>query len=130
MNLRAHTTEILSIDWSKYDDYVLATAACDNCIRLWDMRMLNKSLVLLTGHTAAVRRVRFDPYKRDRLASSGYDGHLNIWNFTSNYSPRSTLNQSITKEFIYGLDWNLFERDQIAIGSWDRYIRFCQVQQA
>jgi WD40 repeat protein len=122
----AHPAEILSIDWSKYDDAWLITGACDNRIRLWDMRMLNKAVIVFDGHQAAVRRAKFDPYRRDRLLSSGYDGRIQLSMINSNHTPLTQHIEHVSKEFLYGLDWNLFESDQFAVGGWDRCVRLYQ----
>ena len=127
INPLAHPTEILSVDWSKYDDSLLVTGACDNTLRLWDIRMLNQSIASLQGHQAAVRRVKFDPHRRDRLASTGYDGQMKIWNLMANHQPINTHTEHISKEFAYGLDWNLFEKDRLTVGSWDRLVRFYEI---
>ena len=124
---QAHPTEILSLDWSKYDDHLLITGACDNCLRLWDIRMMSNAVTIFQGHEAAIRRVRFDPHRRDRLASTGYDGQLKVWHLTPTNSHFNIHTERISKEFIYGLDWNLFERDKLAVGAWDRIVRFCEL---
>ena len=123
----SHPTEILCVDWSKYDDPLLVTGACDNRLRLWDIRMGTRALAVLEGHEAAVRRARFDPHRRDRLASAGYDGLLKLWSITASSDYVNTHTERVSKEFIYGLDWNLFERDQLAVGAWDRTIRVYDV---
>jgi peroxin-7 len=127
VNRLAHPAEILSLDWSKYDDHLLVTGACDNRLRLWDIRMITNALMIFEGHEAAVRRVKFDPYRRDRLASTGYDGQLKLWNLTSTNSNINIHTERICKEFIYGLDWNLFERDKLAVGAWDKIVRLCEI---
>lgn len=127
MNPCAHPAEILSLDWSKYDDHLLVTSACDNRLRLWDIRMITNPIIVFDGHQAAIRRVKFDPHRRDRLASTGYDGQLKIWHLTSINSYMNVHTERITKEFIYGLDWNLFEKDKLAVGAWDRIVRFCEI---
>lgn len=127
VNRQAHPAEILSLDWSKYDDHVLVTGACDNRLRLWDIRMLNNAVTVFEGQEAAIRRVRFDPHRRDRLASAGYDGLLKVWELTAINSHLNTHTERISREFIYGLDWNLFQRDQITIGAWDRIVRFVEL---
>ncbi|CAF0761416.1 unnamed protein product [Adineta ricciae] len=126
MNPRAHPAEVLSVDWSKYDDHLLVTGACDNRLRLWDIRMITSALSIFEGHEAAIRRVKFDPHRRDRLASTGYDGLLKFWNITPTNSNINIHTERICKEFIYGLDWNLFERDKLAVGAWDKTIRLCE----
>jgi peroxin-7 len=124
----AHPTEILCLDWSKYDDHLLVTGSCDNCLRLWDIRMTTECIAILSGHEAAVRRTKFDPHRRDRLASTGYDGQVKLWKITTNQTrPFNTHTEHVCKEFIYGLDWNLFQRDQLVIGAWDRTIRFYDI---
>jgi peroxin-7 len=127
VNQRAHPAEILSLDWSKYDDHLLVTGACDNRLRLWDIRMITNAVTIFEGHEAAIRRVKFDPHRRDRLASTGYDGQLKLWNLTPTNSNINILTERICKEFIYGLDWNLFERDKLAVGAWDRIVRICEI---
>lgn len=127
VNRQAHPTEILSLDWSKYDDQMLVTGGCDNRVRLWDIRMLTNAVSIFEGHEAGIRRVRFDPHRRDRLASTGYDGLLKIWQLTSINNHLNTHTERISREFIYGFDWNLFQRDQLAIGAWDKLVRFIQL---
>lgn len=124
---RAHPAEILSVDWSKYDDHLLVTGACDNRLRLWDTRMLTNTVTVFEGHEAAIRRVKFDPHRRDRLASTGYDGQLKIWHLAANHAHANLHTERICKEFVYGLDWNLFERDKLAVGAWDRTVRLCEI---
>ncbi|CAF2089239.1 unnamed protein product [Rotaria magnacalcarata] len=124
---RAHPAEILSLDWSKYDDHLLVTGACDNRLRLWDIRMITNAVSVFDGHEAAVRRVKFDPHRRDRLASTGYDGQLKLWNLTPTNSNINMHTERFSKDFIYGLDWNLFERNKLVVGSWDRIVRFCEI---
>jgi len=127
VNPRAHPTDVLSLDWSKYDDHLLVTGACDNRLRLWDIRMITNAVTIFEGHEAAIRRVRFDPHRRDRLASAGYDGQLKLWNLTPTNSHINIHTERICKEFIYGLEWNLFERDKLAVGAWDRIVRICEL---
>ncbi len=51
LNLAAHAYEILSADWCKYNDCVLATASVDKSIKLWDIRAPDRELSTLLGHT-------------------------------------------------------------------------------
>jgi peroxin-7 len=53
LSMAAHQYEILSADWCKYNDCVLATASVDKSIKLWDVRAPQRELTTLLGHTCA-----------------------------------------------------------------------------
>lgn len=40
LSVQAHKAEVLSCDWCKYDNNVIATGASDGLIRVWDIRRL------------------------------------------------------------------------------------------
>jgi WD40 repeat protein len=48
--------EVLAADWCKYNDCVIATGGTDHTIKTWDVRMPQRELTTLLGHTLAVRR--------------------------------------------------------------------------
>lgn len=50
VTLQAHGSEVLSLDWCKYNDCVVATGSVDKLIRTWDVRALKKPLTELAGH--------------------------------------------------------------------------------
>ena len=66
---QAHDYEILSLDWNKYNENILATGSIDKSIRLWDMRNLSTPITTLHGHNYAVRRLKFSPHSERTLAS-------------------------------------------------------------
>ena len=51
LSIAAHAFEILSADWCKYNDCVIATASVDKSIKLWDVRAPDRELTSLLGHT-------------------------------------------------------------------------------
>ena len=51
LSMAAHAFEILSADWCKYNDCVIATASVDKSIKLWDVRAPDRELTSLLGHT-------------------------------------------------------------------------------
>ncbi|GFZ06144.1 peroxin 7 [Actinidia rufa] len=63
MILPAHKFEILSCDWNKYDDCVIATASVDKSIKVWDVRSFRVPVAVLNGHSYAVRKVKFSPHR-------------------------------------------------------------------
>ncbi len=48
------------MDWCKYNDCVIATGATDHSIKTWDVRMPQRELTTLLGHSLAVRRCCHD----------------------------------------------------------------------
>jgi peroxin-7 len=49
-SIHAHTNEILSIDFNKYENFI-ATASADCTIKLWDLRSTTDSpIMILTAH--------------------------------------------------------------------------------
>lgn len=48
--------QLLAADWCKYNDCVIATGSVDKTIKTWDVRMPQREVAVLTGHTYAVRR--------------------------------------------------------------------------
>lgn len=52
-----HTmVQVLAVDWSNYNDCVIATGSVDKSIKVWDVRMPQREMAVLQGHTYAVRR--------------------------------------------------------------------------
>ncbi|XP_075871391.1 peroxisomal biogenesis factor 7 isoform X9 [Nelusetta ayraudi] len=85
----AHSAEILSCDWCKYDQNLVATAAVDCSVCVWDLRNIRQAVSQLTGHTYAIRRVKFSPFCRTVLASCSYDFTVRRRS-SSKRSPRSS----------------------------------------
>ena len=92
LTIPAHPTEILSLDWNKYQPSLIATGSVDRTIRVHDIRMASNTptpvasadggrscIATLIGHDYAIRRVAWSPHAADILASSGYDMTARIW---------------------------------------------------
>ncbi|KAK5660256.1 hypothetical protein OQA88_12795 [Cercophora sp. LCS_1] len=72
--------EILTHDWNKYDEYVIAAAGVDRVIRTFDIRNPTGGPVsILTGHDYAVRKLAWSPHARDILVSASYDMTVRVW---------------------------------------------------
>ncbi len=50
LTVRAHQNEILTADWCKYNDCIVATGSTDKTIKLWDVRMPEHELRTLFAH--------------------------------------------------------------------------------
>ena len=53
LSIAAHANEILTADWCKYNDCVIATGSVDKVIKVWDIRAPQRELTALRGHTYA-----------------------------------------------------------------------------
>ncbi|KAK3954608.1 WD40-repeat-containing domain protein [Pseudoneurospora amorphoporcata] len=119
--------EVLTHDWNKYNDTVIATAGVDRVIRTFDIRNpAGGPLAVMTGHEYAVRRVAWSPHASDILVSASYDMSVRVW------TDGSTMPQNVQHtvpsgrqpdtvragtqlglmnrhtEFVTGVDWCLF----------------------
>lgn len=109
---------VLSCDWNRYDTNMLATGSVDQFIRLHDVRKPLQPLVTLKGHDAAVRRVRFSPFTRSHLLSSGYDFRVNVFDLERPQRPL-TARYEQHREFVVGLDWSYVSPGVFYSASWD-----------
>jgi peroxin-7 len=84
ITIPAHSGEILSLDWNKWQPHILATGSVDRLIRIWDTRMVKTGemnggqtggvcIKELAGHEYAVRKVQWSNFAPDLLASASYD---------------------------------------------------------
>ncbi|KND93191.1 Peroxisomal targeting signal 2 receptor [Tolypocladium ophioglossoides CBS 100239] len=116
-------SEVLTHDWNKYNDTVVATGGVDRVIRTFDIRNpAGGSLSVMQGHDYAVRRLSWSPHARDVLISASYDMTVRLWNDGSAQPPgpvtgtRAGRQMGIMNrhtEFVTGVDWCLF-----GVGGW------------
>ena len=120
-------SEILTHDWNKYNDTVIATAGVDRVIRTFDIRNpVGGPLSVMQGHDYAVRRLAWSPHASDVLISASYDMTVRLWNDGSTGiaqgpagpvsgakvgSQMGIMNRHT--EFVTGVDWCLF-----GMGGW------------
>ncbi|KAL2023014.1 hypothetical protein VTK56DRAFT_3924 [Thermocarpiscus australiensis] len=141
--------EILTHDWNKYRDGVVATGGVDRDVRTFDVRSpLAGPLAVLRGHEYAVRRLAWSPHAADVLASASYDMTVRVWSDGSS-SPPPLVPQPTTNinnnnnnaantiipagtqlgvmnrhaEFVTGVDWCLFGNGGwLASAGWDQRV--------
>ncbi|ETO31996.1 hypothetical protein RFI_05122 [Reticulomyxa filosa] len=103
---------------SKYNPNLIATAACDLKIHLWDMRKIVKPWTTLSGHKYAVRKVRFSPHHQSQLLSVSYDMSTCLWDYLALPNPL-VARFTHHKEFAIGCGYNLFVPNLVATTGWD-----------
>ncbi|KAJ8128471.1 hypothetical protein O1611_g5165 [Lasiodiplodia mahajangana] len=115
--------EILTHDWNKYRDSVIATGGVDRVIRTFDIRNPTAGPAsIMMGHDYAVRRLAWSPHAADILLSASYDMTVRLWTdgstLATDQSPpvNPGLQLGIMNrhtEFVTGVDWCLF-----GVGGW------------
>lgn len=150
--LQAHPTEVLSLDWNKYQPHLIATGSVDRTIRIHDLRMASSALpatptptlqpsatvATLLGHEYAVRSVAWSPHSPNILASASYDMTARIWSMDaaslggaggmSSFGAAGMGGGRLERvydghtEFVVGAAFSLYEEGVIASCSWDQEV--------
>ncbi|KJZ79895.1 hypothetical protein HIM_00609 [Hirsutella minnesotensis 3608] len=125
--------EVLTHDWNKYNDSVVATGGVDRAVRTFDIRNPAAGpLSLMQGHDYAVRRLAWSPHASDVLISASYDMTVRLWNDGSMPTqapipdPRMGRQLGLMNrhtEFVTGVDWCLFGAGGwVASVGWDERV--------
>merc|ERR1719359_719953 len=114
--IRAHAHEILTVDWNKYNEFLVVTGSVDKTLRAFDLRNPSRPLQILHGHQLAVRRVKCHPFSESQMVSVSYDMSANIWDTNVGQIVQHFDHHS---EFVLGCDWSLFEENSLATCAWD-----------
>ncbi|KXH62709.1 WD repeat domain-containing protein [Colletotrichum salicis] len=122
----AAPAEVLTHDWNKYRDTVIATGGVDRAVRTFDIRNpTGGPVAVMQGHEYAVRRLAWSPHASDLLLTASYDMTVRLWDDRSNAPPPvggppggaqigaqvGVMNRHT--EFVVGVDWCLF-----GVGGW------------
>ncbi|KAL3304357.1 putative peroxisome biogenesis factor 7 [Colletotrichum asianum] len=120
----AAPAEVLTHDWNKYRDTVIATGGVDRAVRTFDVRNPTAGPVsVMQGHEYAVRRLAWSPHAADLLLTASYDMTVRLWDDRSNAPPAGPAGGAQVgaqvgimnrhTEFVVGVDWCLF-----GVGGW------------
>ncbi|KAL2135984.1 hypothetical protein VTI74DRAFT_6033 [Chaetomium olivicolor] len=129
-------SEILTHDWNKYRDTVVATGGVDRIVRTFDIRNpAGGPIGVLMGHEYAVRRLAWSPHASDVLASASYDMTVRVWSDGSSTVPPGGMPPNTIpvgtqlgvmnrhSEFATGVDWCLFGTGGwLASAGWDQRV--------
>ena len=78
----AHTDEIYSLDFSPFNEFLLASGSADENVSVWDLRNLTRALSTLPTEKNAVIKVQWSPFASSVLGSCGYGRNVDIWDLT------------------------------------------------
>lgn len=108
---------LISLDFSPFSQYLVATSSADKTVALWDTRMPQKHLHLFVGHNGSVDTVKWSPFDDGVLASAGTDRRVIVWDLKKigeEQSPEDAEDGAPELLFMHGghtapvldFDWN------------------------
>jgi peroxin-7 len=136
--------EVLTHDWNKYRESVIATGSVDRIIRTFDYRNPNSGpIAVLPGHEYAIRKLTWSPHLSDVLLSASYDMTCRVWtdgtaigvegpntgNPMALGGGRELGRMGRHTEFATGVDWCLFGAEGwCASCAWDERVLIWDVR--
>ncbi|RDW91849.1 hypothetical protein BP5796_01243 [Coleophoma crateriformis] len=120
--------EVLTHDWNKYRDTVIATGGVDTIARTFDIRNPRGGpTTLLEGHQYAIRKLAWSPHLSDVLLTASYDMSCRVWTDGSTTAHPGIIGgakqlgqMNRHTEFATGVDWCLFGAEGwCASTAWD-----------
>eukprot|EP00923_Selenidium_pygospionis_P008898 GHVN01015225.1.p1 GENE.GHVN01015225.1~~GHVN01015225.1.p1 ORF type:complete len:416 (+),score=43.78 GHVN01015225.1:159-1406(+) len=116
------TGEILCADWNKYSNHFVMVGSSNGCVSYIDLRRPEFPLRQFASHQLAVRRVRCSPHHKRFVASSSYDMTVRVWDLDATDGAGMYSCAEHHTEFVFGLDWSLFQENVLCSASWDRTV--------
>jgi coronin-1B/1C/6 len=133
--VQGHSGAVLDIEWSPFDDSLMATASDDTNIKLWSIpddwepidengiakagESLKESLCDLTAHSKKVTLLRYHPTASNTLLSTAADYTVKVWDVESQQDI-STF--SDIPNLVHDIVWD-FKGETYACSCKDRNIR-------
>ncbi|KIJ65550.1 hypothetical protein HYDPIDRAFT_152459 [Hydnomerulius pinastri MD-312] len=126
LTVPASGTELLSLDWNKYQPFVIASGGVDKMVKVWDCRMANTASpsgqavgglceMQTPGHEYAVRKVQWSPHRADVLATASYDMTCRVWTTNAALGGPQLLHiHDSHTEFVAGCSWSLYDEGLLA----------------
>jgi coronin-1B/1C/6 len=134
--ISGHAGAVLDIEWSPFDDSMMATASEDTNIKIWSIpedwepidehghakpgKEFKDSLVDLTGHTKKVTLLRYHPTASNTLLSTGADYTVKVWDVENSIAVSSFDDIS---NLVHDIIWDV-KGDMYAFTCKDKNARF------
>ena len=107
--------EILTCDFNKYDN-LIGLGYSNGIIQIYDLRKSDIEVITLNGHNLCVKKIIFSPFDSKTLISVSYDMNVNLYNISYSIPIKIFKHH---KEFVYGCDFSLFNKNLVSSTSWD-----------
>jgi len=120
ITINASYGEVLSCNWNKFNQFVLISSDTNGLINVWDIRSPINPMYTLSGHSRAIKTVKYSPFRESVIGSASYDMTTRLWDTNTNNGLIFTSQQH--NEFVYGFDFNRNIMDQMADCSWDQFV--------
>jgi len=124
-NIEAHTAEIMSVDFSPFDENLMVTGSVDKSVGVWDIRNTKTKLFSLRKHRDDVNWVKFSTNAPNLIASASSDRRVMMWDLSKCGKEETTKeNQKGSSDLIFShgghtakisdISWNRNERLMMA----------------
>ena len=80
---RGPCTEVNTIDFNPFNEYLLLTGSNDKTCVLWDLRNLKKKLHNFKHHINDVINFKWNPFIMSMFVSSSCDRRVDIWDLSN-----------------------------------------------
>ncbi len=74
--------EIMSVDYSPFDENLMCTGSLDRSVGVWDIRNTKTKLFSLRQHKDDVNQVKFSRQACNLIASASSDRRIMLWDLS------------------------------------------------
>lgn len=122
--LTGHKGAVLDLDFSPFNDDILATASEDTKINIWNITggfegHKTDPAQVLSGHTKKVGAIKWHPVADNVMASAATDYVVKVWDVETG---KSVLKVDGHTAIIQSVDWN-YDGSQIVTNAKDKLVR-------
>ena len=105
-----HQAGVLDLAFNPFNDFIIASAADDATVRIWNIEMngdkvkpQSESLAVLKGHSRRATRALWNPVVNNCLASFGAENSVKIWDVAHG---KDVVTFKAGKDALLDLAWN------------------------
>ncbi len=123
-----HKRNVRGVAWSPFDPAIIATAAADNAIHLWDVRDSRnaKELASFKVFTSGISMVRWNKINPNILASA-HDQQVEIWDIRKN-APMTFITAHPSR--VSSIDWSGLHEWNIVTAGMDGAVKLWDVKKS